>query len=90
MAKLGFLGLGIMGYPMARNLLQAGHDVGLWSHTADKADELADAAADGSARLRQRRRGRRMRIPVRRRQRDVRKSDPRAERDSSKARRQGR
>ena len=41
MAKLGFLGLGIMGYPMARNLLQAGHDVALWSHTASKADELA-------------------------------------------------
>lgn len=41
MAKLGFLGLGIMGGPMARNLLQAGHDVGLWSHTADKARALA-------------------------------------------------
>ena len=34
MAKLGFLGLGIMGYPMARNLLQAGHDVALWSNTS--------------------------------------------------------
>ena len=44
MAKLGFLGLGIMGYPMARNLLKAGHDVGLWSHTEAKAHELADAA----------------------------------------------
>ena len=41
MAKLGFLGLGIMGYPMARNLLQAGHQVALWSHTAAKARELA-------------------------------------------------
>src|SRR5687768_11570229 len=41
MAKLGFLGLGIMGYPMARNLLQAGHEVALWSHTAAKARELA-------------------------------------------------
>lgn len=30
-----------MGYPMARNLLQAGHEVALWSHTADKARELA-------------------------------------------------
>jgi 3-hydroxyisobutyrate dehydrogenase-like beta-hydroxyacid dehydrogenase len=40
-AKLGFLGLGIMGYPMARNLLQAGHEVALWSHTASKARELA-------------------------------------------------
>jgi 3-hydroxyisobutyrate dehydrogenase-like beta-hydroxyacid dehydrogenase len=41
MAKLGFLGLGIMGYPMARNLLQAGHEVALWSHTGSKAKELA-------------------------------------------------
>ncbi|MEK7403555.1 MAG: NAD(P)-dependent oxidoreductase [Acidobacteriota bacterium] len=43
MAKLGFLGLGIMGYPMARNLLRAGHEVALWSHTAAKARELAEA-----------------------------------------------
>lgn len=43
MAKLGFLGLGLMGYPMARNLLRAGHEVALWSHTADKAKELAAA-----------------------------------------------
>jgi len=41
LAKLGFLGLGIMGYPMARNLMQAGHEVALWSHTAAKAQELA-------------------------------------------------
>lgn len=43
MAKLGFLGLGIMGYPMARNLLRAGHEVALWSNTAAKAKELATA-----------------------------------------------
>ncbi|MDQ2946452.1 MAG: NAD(P)-dependent oxidoreductase, partial [Acidobacteriota bacterium] len=41
MAKLGFLGLGIMGYPMARNLLRAGHEVALWSHRGDKAKQLA-------------------------------------------------
>lgn len=41
MAKLGFLGLGLMGYPMARNLLRAGHEVALWSHTAQKARQLA-------------------------------------------------
>src|ERR1041384_7474524 len=41
MAKLGFLGLGLMGYPMARNLLRAGHQVSLWSHTSDKARQLA-------------------------------------------------
>ena len=43
MAKLGFLGLGIMGYPMARNLLRAGHEVALWSHTPAKAKQLAGA-----------------------------------------------
>jgi 3-hydroxyisobutyrate dehydrogenase-like beta-hydroxyacid dehydrogenase len=41
MAKLGFLGLGLMGYPMARNLARAGHQVAVWSHTASKAKQLA-------------------------------------------------
>ena len=50
MAKLGFLGLGIMGYPMARNLLRAGHEVALWSNTAAKAQELAAAEKGDSAR----------------------------------------
>ena len=40
--KLGFLGLGIMGYPMARNLLRAGYSVAVWSHTAAKAQRLAE------------------------------------------------
>ena len=43
MAKLGFLGLGLMGYPMARNLIRAGHEVALWSNNAPKAKELAAA-----------------------------------------------
>ena len=30
-----------MGYPMARNLLRAGHEVALWSNTLDKARKLA-------------------------------------------------
>lgn len=37
-----------MGYPMARNLLRAGHDVALWSHTGEKARRLA-AEAGGIA-----------------------------------------
>lgn len=45
MAKLGFLGLGIMGGPMAAKLREAGHDVFLWSNTAAKAQKLA---ANGS------------------------------------------
>ena len=42
MAKLGFLGLGLMGYPMARNLLRAGHEVAVWSNTTAKATKLAE------------------------------------------------
>jgi 3-hydroxyisobutyrate dehydrogenase-like beta-hydroxyacid dehydrogenase len=30
-----------MGYPMARNLLRAGHQVALWSHSSEKARQLA-------------------------------------------------
>src|SRR5580658_7401776 len=48
MAQLGFLGLGIMGYPMARHLLETGHEVALWTHTAAKARELA-AKGKGTA-----------------------------------------
>lgn len=47
MAKLGFLGLGLMGRPMAEHLLAAGHEVALWSHTTSKAKELADSNSQG-------------------------------------------
>ena len=47
--QLGFLGLGIMGYPMARHLLEAGHDVALWSHTSSKAADLASKQKKGKA-----------------------------------------
>src|SRR5580658_6340154 len=49
MAKLGFLGLGAMGYPMARNLLRAGHQVALWSNSAEKARQLAAEEKSGQA-----------------------------------------
>jgi 3-hydroxyisobutyrate dehydrogenase-like beta-hydroxyacid dehydrogenase len=41
MANLGFLGLGIMGGPMAQHLIQAGHTVALWSYSPGKAEQLA-------------------------------------------------
>jgi 3-hydroxyisobutyrate dehydrogenase-like beta-hydroxyacid dehydrogenase len=44
MAKLGFLGLGIMGGPMAKRLLQAGHEVALWSYSKGKAEALGGKA----------------------------------------------
>jgi len=48
MAKLGFLGLGLMGAHMARNLAKAGHDVALWSNSKGKAVTLA-AETGGTA-----------------------------------------
>ena len=45
MAKLGFIGLGIMGDPMARNLLKKGHEVALWSKTPGKAEAVAATGA---------------------------------------------
>ena len=35
--KVAFLGLGVMGYPMAGHLARAGHDVTVYNRTADKA-----------------------------------------------------
>ena len=37
MAKLAFLGLGVMGGPMAGHLQKAGHDVSVYNRTAAKA-----------------------------------------------------
>ncbi len=38
MAKLAFLGLGVMGYPMAGHLAAAGHDVTVYNRTTAKAE----------------------------------------------------
>jgi 3-hydroxyisobutyrate dehydrogenase len=39
--RVGLLGTGTMGAPMARNLLKAGFPVRVWSRTPDKARVLA-------------------------------------------------
>ena len=41
MAKLAFLGLGVMGFPMAGHLQGAGHDVCVYNRTAAKAEKWA-------------------------------------------------
>ncbi len=41
MAKLAFLGLGVMGYPMAGHLQAAGHRVTVYNRTAAKAEKWA-------------------------------------------------
>lgn len=47
MAKIGFIGLGIMGSPMAVNLVRAGHQVTGWNRTPEKTAPLV--AAGGRA-----------------------------------------
>jgi 3-hydroxyisobutyrate dehydrogenase-like beta-hydroxyacid dehydrogenase len=42
--RIAFLGLGIMGRPMARNLAAAGFEVTVWNRTAERAEELAGEA----------------------------------------------
>jgi 3-hydroxyisobutyrate dehydrogenase-like beta-hydroxyacid dehydrogenase len=44
-AKIGFIGLGLMGRPMGMNLLKAGHSLKVWNRRASKADELVAAGA---------------------------------------------
>jgi 3-hydroxyisobutyrate dehydrogenase-like beta-hydroxyacid dehydrogenase len=43
--KIGFLGLGTMGAPMANNLRKSGHAVTVWNRTAAKAEPLVKKGA---------------------------------------------
>ena len=45
MARVAFLGMGVMGAPMARHLKAAGHDVTVYNRTRTKAE--AWVAANG-------------------------------------------
>ncbi|KAJ8553261.1 hypothetical protein K7X08_023939 [Anisodus acutangulus] len=44
-ASIGFLGLGIMGTPMAQNLIKAGRDVTVWNRTKSKCEPLISLGA---------------------------------------------
>lgn len=43
--RLGFVGLGVMGGPMAGHLLEKGHTVSVWNRTPSKSVPLADKGA---------------------------------------------
>ena len=43
--KLGFVGLGAMGVPMAKNLIKAGHDLAIWNRTGGRDEALVEAGA---------------------------------------------
>lgn len=47
--KIGFIGLGIMGKPMAKNLLKAGYSVVAYDINADAVNELVQAGAERGA-----------------------------------------
>jgi len=47
--SVGLIGLGLMGRPMAANLLKAGHDLTVWNRTASRADELVAQGAKRAA-----------------------------------------
>lgn len=44
--KIGFVGLGVMGKPMSRNLMKAGYDLVVYNRSREKADELASEGAE--------------------------------------------
>lgn len=49
MEQIGFIGLGIMGQGMARNLIQAGYNVTVWNRTASRMDDLVAQGAQAAA-----------------------------------------
>ena len=47
--RVGFIGLGVMGRPMALRLLRAGHQVAVWSASCGSAGPLVEAGATACA-----------------------------------------
>ena len=49
--KIGWIGMGRMGFSMAERLLKAGHDVSIWNRTKSKAEPLTKSGGKDRARL---------------------------------------
>jgi 3-hydroxyisobutyrate dehydrogenase-like beta-hydroxyacid dehydrogenase len=47
--RVAVLGTGIMGGPMARNLLQSGHEVTVWNRTVQKTEALKEEGGASSS-----------------------------------------
>ncbi len=45
--KIGWIGMGRMGFPMAERLIKAGHDVSIWNRTRAKAEPLDENRRQG-------------------------------------------
>src|SRR6266496_3991138 len=44
--KIGWIGIGRMGFPMAERLLKAGYDVSIWNRTRAKAEPLKEKGGE--------------------------------------------
>ena len=49
MTKLGFVGLGLMGNPMSKNLIEAGYEVSVWNRTTSRMRGLVESGASGAS-----------------------------------------
>ena len=49
MASVSFIGLGVMGFPMAGHLAAAGHDTVVWNRTTSKVDAWLEQHSGGGA-----------------------------------------
>ena len=46
MKSIGFIGIGLMGFPMAKNLLKSGYNLKVYNRSQDKADRLKEFGAE--------------------------------------------
>ena len=44
--QIGFIGIGLMGFPMAKNLLKSGYNLKAYNRSQDKADRLKEFGAE--------------------------------------------
>ena len=44
--QIGFIGIGLMGFPMAKNLLKSGYKLKAFNRSQDKAERLKEFGAD--------------------------------------------
>ena len=51
MKNISFIGIGLMGFPMAKNLLKSGYNLKAYNRSQDKADRLKEFGAEISISL---------------------------------------
>ena len=47
--NIGFIGIGLMGFPMSKNLIKSGYNLKAYNRSQDKADRLKEFGAEISA-----------------------------------------